>query len=373
MDFDFTAEQKMLATTVSRCLSDAGTLRLGKDGSCSRMTREDLTAVAGELGKLGVLGLLVPEEHDGLGLGVVDALAAAIEAGHLATPFPFLETIVGTSYLSRALPDHAHDLLAGKTLATCASEAQLTMAAPGSVTGSIVAPYLQHADWVLAPVRLAGGASHVAIFEVATLDVEETPSLDLTSPLGEARLARPVKPDALIAGDIERTLGVLACGDLTGAADECLNRSVAYMKTRVQFDSVIGTNQALKHIAADDYVLVESMRAAAQYAAWAHDVAADPNAPDARHEADLAFHVAKAYCSAKAKKVAEDAIQIHGGIGFTWEQGLHVFLRRIQRLSGAFGSAYHHNSKLADMAIASAQTRLTAGPFGLSDGQAAAE
>jgi hypothetical protein len=247
------------------------------------------------------------------------------------------------------------------------------MAGGGLVTGSIVAPYLQHADWVLAPATLAGGASHVAIFEAASLDIEEVPSFDLTSPLGEARLARSMKPAALIAADIERPLGILACGDMAGAADECLNRSVAYMKTRIQFDSVIGKNQALKHIAADDHVLVESMRAAAQYSGWAYDVTGDASAPDMRQEADLAFHVAKAYCSAKAKKVAEDAIQIHGGIGFTWEQGLHVFLRRIQRLSGAFGSAYHHNNKLADMAIASAKMRASAGSFGLPGGQAAAE
>lgn len=355
MNFDFTSEQKMLATTVARCLSAAGTLRLGKDGDYSRVTGGDLLTVAGELGQLGVLGLLAPEECGGTGLGMVDAMAAAIEAGRLAAPFPLIETMVAAACLAKAQPDRAREVLGGRILATCASEGELvpSAAAPALVVGSIVAPYLRQADIVLAPLRLADGKRRIAIFDAAALDIAELPPFDLTSPLGEARLIRPTAPVATVDGDIERVLAILACGDLVGAAEECLIRAVAYMKTRVQFDSLIGKNQALKHMAADDHVLVESMLAAAQYSAWTHDAALSSDAPE--QEADLALHVAKAYCSAKAKKVAEDAIQIHGGIGFTWEQGLHVFLRRIQQRSNALGSTYHHNDRLADIAIASAQ------------------
>jgi alkylation response protein AidB-like acyl-CoA dehydrogenase len=141
-------------------------------------------------------------------------------------------------------------------------------------------------------------------------------------------------------------LTVLACGELTGAAEHCLELTLRHLKERAQFGKPIGANQSLRHRAADDWMRVQGMQAASEYAAACFDAA--QGAPDALAEFERATHIAKAHCSAAARKVAEHAVQIHGGIGFTWDFGLHVPLRRILRLASAHGDSAHHLDALAD-------------------------
>jgi alkylation response protein AidB-like acyl-CoA dehydrogenase len=120
------------------------------------------------------------------------------------------------------------------------------------------------------------------------------------------------------------------------------------MKQRKQFGQEIGRFQALKHIAATDALYIENMQVANEYAAWAHDA----NAADA----EMATHIAKQYASDSARIVAQDSIQCHGGIGFTWVYGLHFYLRRIMRLGAMFGTAAQHREKLLRLLIEAPET-----------------
>ncbi len=142
---------------------------------------------------------------------------------------------------------------------------------------------------------------------------------------------------------------VLAAAELEGAAHTCLDLALEHMKTRRQFGQEIGKFQALKHIAASDALSIESMSLANAYAAWAVDAGAD--------DAAEAVAIAKSYASEAARTVAQNAVQCHGGIGFTWEYGLHFFLRRILRLAASLGTAHDHRENLFEMLTAARPAR----------------
>jgi len=129
--------------------------------------------------------------------------------------------------------------------------------------------------------------------------------------------------------------------ELLGGAQRLLDMSVAYAKDRVQFDKPIGSFQAVKHRLADMLVDVEGMRSAVYYAAWC--IAASH--PDA----SVAASTAKAWCSDASKRVAASALQVHGGIGFTWEHDVHLFVKRAQLDQTAFGDAVVHRTRLTQL------------------------
>jgi alkylation response protein AidB-like acyl-CoA dehydrogenase len=123
------------------------------------------------------------------------------------------------------------------------------------------------------------------------------------------------------------------------------------MKVRKQFGQEIGRFQALKHIAANDALYLENMRLAIEYAAWAQDAGSE--------DAADAMHIAKEYCSDQARTVAEDAVQCHGGIGFTWDYDLHLYLRRILRLGASLGTAAEHRERIAGTLIKSMAAKVS--------------
>ena len=129
--------------------------------------------------------------------------------------------------------------------------------------------------------------------------------------------------------------------ELLGGAQRLLDLSVEYAKDRVQFDKPIGSFQAVKHRLADMLVDVEGMRSAVYYAAWC--IAAS------HADASVAASTAKAWCSDASKRVAASALQVHGGIGFTWEHDVHLFLKRAQLDQLAFGDAVVHRTRLTQL------------------------
>ncbi len=140
--------------------------------------------------------------------------------------------------------------------------------------------------------------------------------------------------------------------ELLGGAQRLLDLSVEYAKDRVQFDKPIGSFQAVKHRLADMLVDVEGMRSAAYYAAWC--IAA------AHPDASVAASTAKAWCSDASKRVAASALQVHGGIGFTWEHDVHLFLKRAQLDQMAFGDAVVHRTRLTRYCVRGSKRRLGA-------------
>jgi alkylation response protein AidB-like acyl-CoA dehydrogenase len=195
-----------------------------------------------------------------------------------------------------------------------------------------------------------------ALFALAPGDGERPraePAMDRTRSLGwlelDGRPALRLGDDRAADAVLDRA-AVAVCAEMLGAADVVLAMTVAYAKDRVQFGRPIGGFQAVKHRCADMLVDVEGMRSAAYYAAWAVG-AGDP-------DASAAASAAKVWCSDAARRVMASGLQVHGGIGFTWEHDLHLFLKRSQLDQVTFGAAAYHRERIADTLRARAEAGL---------------
>lgn len=326
-------------------------------------------------GELGWPGLLVPEDHGGLGLGAADLAVLMEEAGAAMFCAPFFAT---TCLATRAL------VLAG----TAAQQAQwLPQLADGSLTAALAvaetggghdlaevackarkdgAHYVlsgtkryvvdgASAGLLIVAARRSGtsGATGISLFALPAdtpgLVRKALPTLDQTRRLAEITLANVQVPADTLMGEegnagpgLARTLdlGITAlAAEQAGGARRCLDLTVAYLKERVQFGKPLGTLQALKHRCADMMVQVESALIAAQRAAEAAD-AGDADFP-------LLASLAKVYCSEAFYAVAADTIQLHGGMGFTWETDPHLYFKRARASAALFGDARYHRERIA--------------------------
>src|SRR5436190_10954185 len=272
----------------------------------------------------GWLGIEVPEARGGVGLGPVEVAVLCEELGRHAAPSPFAPTVLAIAALAEAVDDAWVDrLVAGDALACVAWD-------PGAPV-----PYAPSAD--LAVVLADDG--------VYALDIAERPArqpaMDLTRELGWLPFDRDAARRIGDADARERLLdrgATFAAADLLGSASRALELAVEHAKDRVQFGRPIGSFQAVKHRCADMLVDVEGMRSTVYWAAWCIG-AADP-------EAHVAASTAKTWCSDASKRVMSSALQVHGGIGFTWEHDLHFFMKRAQLDQLAFGDASAHRARL---------------------------
>jgi alkylation response protein AidB-like acyl-CoA dehydrogenase len=282
----------------------------------------------------GWLGVDVPEELGGLGLGTVEAAVLLEQSGRVNAPVPLLDGLVALATLTRALQSGVGDarawierLLTGDAIACVAWPA----AGP--------APYAPCADLV---VRQAGDEL-VAVPLEGRRPLRE-PAMDLTRPLGWLELDGAPSM-RLGGGDAVAALldyGATAyAAELLGGASRAMELSVEYAKERVQFGRPIGSFQAIKHRCADMLVDVEGMRSSVYWAAWCIG---------AGHEdASVAASTAKVWCSDASRRVMASALQVHGGIGFTWEHDVHLFLKRAQLDQTSFGDAGFHRDRLVDL------------------------
>jgi len=319
---------------------------------------------------LGCAGLLIDESHGGAGASYREAAVVAEETGKAAACVPYLTSAVmaTAALLGTGDADLLGGLASGRVTAALAVGFASMPPAPGAEPGSWpvrIGPS-QDGD---APgvVRLSGTVSGVAgalaanvllvpgdgvPFSLYAVDtaagVTRTPlvSLDATRPLADVTLdqvpGRPVASgeDAAraVAAALTAGAGVLA-SELFGMAEQCLGMTVTYVKERHQFARPVGSFQALKHRLADVWVAVTQARAAARYAA-ACMAAGDP---DTR----VAVALAKAACGDAAVLAAQECVQLHGGIGFTWEHPAHLLLKRAKSGSLALGSPDRHRAALA--------------------------
>jgi alkylation response protein AidB-like acyl-CoA dehydrogenase len=304
----------------------------------------------------GWSGLSVPADLGGLGLGVVELAVLCEQVGGHAAPAPFTQQMLALDALLRAREAGSADvegwlegLVAGDHRATVAwrsVHATVDEAGGWSLTGrtepAIGAPV---ADVAVLEGRTGDGST--GLFALA-LDagwrpdaepaMDRTRSLGWLSPDGAAAVRLGGEEAVRRFTDLGATLHA---AELLGGAERALSMSVAYAKEREQFGKPIGLFQAVKHRCADMLVDVEGMRSAVYYAAWALD-AEDP-------DATLAASTAKAWCSDASRRVLAGALQVHGGIGFTWEHDLHFFLKRGQLDQVSFGDAAHHRARLAEL------------------------
>ena len=308
---------------------------------------------------LGLAGLLVPEDRGGAGGSAREAAVVLEELGRFAAPVPFLTSaVVATAALLSSSADDPlpSTLASGEHTAVLAVPLSADPAGfeattrldDGTLRGQVtsVAGALD-ADVVLVPVVVGAGVE-LHVIDAASAVVEPVVSLDMTRELADLDLdgvaSRMVLPAEQGERVVRAALGVgaaLLASEQLGVAQWCLDSTVAYLGERRQFGRVVGGFQAVKHRLADLYVMVESARAAARYAA----ATAAEDDPDR----DVAASLAQAYCSEVAVKAAEECVQLHGGIGMTWEHPAHLYLKRAKADQIAFGTPGAHRRRLSEL------------------------
>jgi alkylation response protein AidB-like acyl-CoA dehydrogenase len=326
-------------------------------------------------GELGATALLVPERYGGLGLGPTSLAPLMEEMGRSLACAPMLSTVaLGTNALLLGA-NHAQKeawlpkIAAGELTATMAFGPHDDPAGTGlfaferkrgdyRILGTVEQVIDGHtADLLILPARLhKPGVAIIAVVPGDHPGIVRTllPTMDRTRRLARLELSIDapefvdVAPTevlgkkglayALIRRVLARAVAALA-SEQVGVAERCLDMSVEYAKTRVQFGRPIGSFQAIKHRCADMLLDVESARAASWYAAWATE-----HAPE---EAATAASLAKAWCSEASYRAAAECIQIHGGIGFTWEHDAHLAFKRARASEALLGSPGVHRESIA--------------------------
>jgi alkylation response protein AidB-like acyl-CoA dehydrogenase len=376
MNFGFSAEQEMLRESARKFLDSACPITL------VRKMVEDETGHSGKLWKelaaMGWLGLLIPPKFGGVGGTFLDATVILEEMGKTLFPGPFLSTaLLGATALTRAgstaqkkeiLPRVADgsSILAlawqeGAAGQGCAGDVRLAARRKGAefmlrgekrfVWDAVVA------DWLIVAARTARVSGHpergITLFLVERgapgLAVAALPTIDKTRRLADVSFDGVPVPRKRVLGRLHGGWPILARAlevgttavsvETVGVAQRALDLSVQYARDRTQFGKPIGSFQAVKHKCVDMMVAVENARSLAYYAAWAVEAH--------KRESLVATAMAKAYASEMGKSVAGDAIQIHGGIGFTWEHDLHLYYRRTLANEVAFGAAPLHREAVA--------------------------
>lgn len=313
MDFELDDDQLALRAAARSLLDDqASAKRVRAVADAGGGWDRDLWAAMVDQGWTAIA---VPEARGGLGLGWVEAAILAEEVGAHVAPAPIVQQLVALA----SLDDER--ALAGEVIVTAASSGRRE-----------VVPFAPAAQHIVAVVA---GDLHVM-----PGGVPPEPAMDVTREVG---WVEPVAGERLGGpGAVTRHLDVgatLYAAELLGLSQRMLDESTAYAKDRVQFDKPIGSFQAVKHRLADMLVDVEGMRSAVYYAAWCLT---------AEHpDASIAASTAKAWASDAATRVLTSALQVHGGIGFTWESDVHVYVKRGQLDAIAFGDASFHRSRIA--------------------------
>ncbi len=359
MYFDLTDEQQAIKSTAHDFLA-------------SRFKSERIREIAGsesgfdesgwkEMAELGWAGLALPEEWGGQGLGTVDLAVLFEEMGYALAPSPLLSNTIAGLALSvggsgeqkeRWLRPLAEGELRGTPALIDvdgpAEPMKFSMAAGDTLSGEkTLVMDAGSADFFL--VATADGARHIVEQGADGVTVTAEEGIDLTRRLFTVRFDG-VRPAATLSGSGEDYMPVFhrACvaiaAESTGVAQRALEMSVAYAKDRQQFGRPIGAYQAVSHRCAQMLLETENSRSAVYGAAWAAD--AEPES------LPLAASMAKAYASDAGWRVPDMAIQVHGGIGFTWEHDLHFFLKRGRADAAMLGDAKWHRERVADAVLA---------------------
>ena len=284
----------------------------------------------------GWLAVTVPEEHDGLGLGLVEAQVIARALGAGVAPGPWRGTVLAAEAIRLAgSPEQQAAWLPRLSSGDAVGAFTLRGSAPGTLPvveyGAVASVIVARSGEGLALV--SGTATPLGSYDGTTR---------LASVEAGAGEALPGATGEVIA-DLEARATVLVAADLAGIAREAITRTVAYDRDRQQFGVPVGSFQAIKHALADLHVAVTLAEHAVLYASHAVDAGLDG--------ADLAVAVAKAKASDAAFDATAAMIQYHGGIGYTWEHEAHFFYKRAKRLANAYGDGDIHRARIAELTI----------------------
>jgi alkylation response protein AidB-like acyl-CoA dehydrogenase len=378
MQFGLTETQQTLKNTVRKFLAAECPI------SEVRKLMETATALDSALwrkiAEQGWNGMILTEEHGGFGMGMVEMAAALEEMGRALLPGPFFSTVLMAGPLLEGASNegakrkYLSAISSGEAKAAVALLEDSASWSPDSIrmqatwSGSnytldgrkLFVWDAAIADFLICVARLN---SELALFLVPAkaggLRITDLPAMDFTRKLYEVAFDGVSVPRENLLAEgkparaaLDRMLNVATVGlvaEMTGGMQRLLDMTVEYAKTRKQFGRPIGQFQAVQHMCADMLVYTESSRSAAYYAAWAIQ--------EGVPEAPLAVSVAKAYASDAYREVGNRAIQVHGGMGFTWENDAHLFYRRAKASEVAFGDATYHRERIAKLVIDAGQVQ----------------
>lgn len=367
MEFDLSDTQKMMQQAARSFLT--------KECPAARVRSIMDTDTAFEpelwqrIAEQGWLAIILPERVGGLDLGVVDVAVIAEETGRACLPGPWLTSVWAATLIQSCDDSQAHDawlteMATGESIATVAlleasglwslNDVQLAARRDGADfvldgTKQLVLDAAV-ANRLLCVVRTEEGPALLAVDrKTPGLQMTSTPGLDRTRKLYEICFdqVRVGEDACLLAGEAFTTAWqqacdiatVTTCAELLGVMQWVLETTVEYAQTRKQFDKAIGSFQAVQHRCADMLLLLESSRSATYYAAWM----LSENDP----EGSAATSIAKTYCSDAARALCNHGMQVHGGIGFTWEHDLQLYYKRAKASEIFLGDADYHRERIA--------------------------
>ncbi|WP_298674481.1 acyl-CoA dehydrogenase [uncultured Sphingomonas sp.] len=343
MQFAFTEEQAMIADTARAFFAENATSERTRramegDGIDRELWRAFCT-------DLGLAGIAVPEAHGGSGLGLVEFATIAEAAGAQVAALPLL----GLAMPARAIAaggsaaqkqEWLPHIASGEVIAAAGGSHDLR-ATGDRLTGSV--DFVPHGGVADMFVFASDAGAWIVRADAPGLAIERAVTMDQTRPLARVTLAdTPADPlPEWQAGIAAARAGGWICvaAEALGGAQATLDRTVAYSKEREQFSRPIGSFQAYKHRLADMMVEIEQARSAVYWAACA----VDEDSP----EAQLGLHSAKSFASDTYFRCAGDMIQLHGGIGFTWEHDAHLFFKRARAIRSMLGDSDWHREQVA--------------------------
>jgi alkylation response protein AidB-like acyl-CoA dehydrogenase len=365
MDFTFSADQDALRDAVRAFMQAEAPKEYVR-----RMAEHDDAGITPELWRkivdLGWTGLLVPEEQGGLGLGVVDAVVVQEEMGRAVFPGPYFSSAVTATLAARALV--LDELLEGLAAGTRRGTVAIDESGHGDPLERIrvrasgrgsrykldgVKPMVMDgssADWVLVPARTRDGLQTFLVEQPARY-AQVAPALDITRKFARlefdgtrATLVGPPGDHADLWRRVADDAAVLLAAELIGVSEAADALALDYAQAREVFGRPLSKFQVTRHKAVDMLREIEIARVAVHYAAWASDV----DAPDR----EISAAMAKAQSASAANYVTAECIQIHGGVGYTWENDAHVFLRRAKVDDLLLGAQTWQRERVADQYFA---------------------
>lgn len=369
MNFGFTEEQELLRKTARDFLEEHASVQSVREVMEDPQRSWD-AGLWERMAQLGWMGLALPEEHGGAGLSLVELCLVLEELGRCLAPVPFLPTAIAATAIGE-LGDAGQRALwlpgiaAGEVKATLAvteergsdavADLELVARRDGEAWvldgRKVFVPDFDAADLVVVAARMDTGGVGLFVVPASAEGISGTAmqSMDLLRPLAALTLdGVTVETSGLLGAgglpeaDFERVLDrarVMISAEMIGGAEKCLEASVAYAKERVQFGKPIGVNQAIKHKCADMLFQVESAKSITYYAAW--------SAREGKGDASLAASMAKSFVSDAYRSVAGENIQIHGGVGFTWEYDCHLYFKRAKSDESWLGGGVEHRERVA--------------------------
>jgi alkylation response protein AidB-like acyl-CoA dehydrogenase len=350
MDFAFTQEQAMIGETAraffaEHASSDRTRKAMARDG----LDRDLWQSFATDL---GLAGIGLPELYGGAGLGMIEFALVAEAAGAQVAALPLL----GLATAARAIAAGGSEaqkqewlpkMASGQCIAACEGMPTADFAG-GKLSGRFdMIPHGAVADVF---VFVVPGQAWIVRADAPGVSVSAHMTMDQTRPLATVTLdqaaAEPLADPSSAISAVHSGGWICLAAEALGGAQAALDRTVAYARERVQFGRPIGSFQAYKHRLADMLIEIEQARSAVYWAACAVDEGSD--------EAGLALHAAKSFCADTFFMCAGNMIQLHGGIGFTWEHDAHLFFKRARSIQTMLGDGNFHREQVAAIALGEA-------------------